>query len=137
MGTVQPNLLQPSAFQQCASGFNEASLVSMSIQEGGHSANVESVNSETMRYTQYEEMSQALQAMVQDNAGEPLPDDRLELFLETSFLPLAPHGKGSRRGAAGYLCRWPGCGKEITRHDHALAHVAAHAGSKPRTCMKW
>lgn len=64
-------------------------------------------------------------------------EELLLAYLERKPLPLSAKGTGARRGAAGYMCRWPDCTKQVKRRDHAKAHVAAHFGLKPFGCPHW
>lgn len=82
-------------------------------------------------------IAHSLVETVTANPDEHLPRTMLEPLIQAILLPPSTQGKGSRNGTEYYLCMWPGCGQKITRHDHSLDHVAAHAGSKPEACHRW
>jgi hypothetical protein len=48
-------------------------------------------------------------------------------------------GTGSRGGAAGYTCLWPGCTKQEqpSRSDRAQEHTLLHLALKPFRCADW
>jgi hypothetical protein len=48
-------------------------------------------------------------------------------------------GTGSRGGAEGYTCLWPGCTKQDqpSRSDRAQEHTLLHLGLKPFRCADW
>lgn len=71
--------------------------------------------------------------------ADTVPDELVTALLDRVQLPKASRGKGARKGAQGYYCRWPECTKtDMTiRLDHAKAHVSQHVGIKPFKCTEW
>jgi hypothetical protein len=67
-----------------------------------------------------------------------ISDNHMLSYLERITLAPRLRGRGARGGAAGYICRWPGCNwPQFSRRDHAKNHIAAHMNLRPHGCTKW
>jgi len=66
-----------------------------------------------------------------------ISDHTAKDLLDRNERPRTIRGQGSRQGCRDWTCKWPKCGKHITRRPNAVSHLTSHVEYKPFRCEEW